>query len=86
MIKLEAQIALEIKSQAEQNGYHIRNNNRKLNAKLVAHILKMKGPYTFIHNNWQKIICGIFEAELIVVLCIYFNSITWYYKDFHATV
>ena len=51
MIKLETQIALEIKSQAEQNGYHIRNNNRKLNAKLVAHILKMKGPYTFIHNN-----------------------------------
>lgn len=51
MIKLETQIALEIKSQAEQNGHRIRNNNRKLNAKLVAHILKMKGPYTFIHNN-----------------------------------
>ena len=49
--KLETQVVLEIRPQAEQNGYHTRNNNRKLNAELVACILIMQEPYTFIHNN-----------------------------------
>lgn len=60
--------SLEIRPLAEPNYSH-RNNNRKLNAQLVACILIMQETYTFIHNNGLKIICcGIIEPELIVAL------------------
>jgi hypothetical protein len=73
MKKSKFLVALEIRLWTKQNGSRTKNGNRELNTELAAHILIMQEWYTFIHNNWHKIICcGIIDPELIVAPCILF--------------